>query len=143
MAAAIDRISIKQLVDLRLEGYSFSQLAEHFNSSEINKNIVYQYYMQKSAEDFDGYEPLSVRYLRKLLSDSYLTVEDIAKMEDVSYRGLVNYMHDYGIIRRIDDEELNLLAKMGKSKRFVARYYGVSTSTIDKYLIRNHLDLDF
>ena len=143
MTAAIDRIPVKTLVDLRLEGYSFSQMAEQFNSREISKNILYQHYMQKSADGFDGYEPLSVRRLRKLLSDSYLTVEDIAKMEDVSYRGLVNYMHDYGIIRKIDDEELCLLAKMKKSKRFVARYYGVSTSTIDKYLIRNHLDLDF
>lgn len=143
MAATIDRIPVKTLVDLRLEGNSFSQMALRFDSPEINKNIIYQYYMQKAVSGFDGYEPLSVKRLRRLLSYSYLTIEDIANMEGVSYRGLINYMHDYGIARRIDDDGLFLLAKMKKSKRFVARFYGVSTSTIDKYLSRNHLELDF
>lgn len=134
----IEKIPIKELVDLRCQGASFDVIADIYGVSKMG---VYLSYMKAKEHDFYGYEPYSVEMIKASIRGGRKTVQEIAAILNIPYKGLRMYMTDRGITREINARKVRSYIERGKTIGWLATFYGMSRGTFNKWLKENCPDL--
>ena len=129
-----DRCTVPELVDLRLQGESFDTLAVRFGCSKMQ---IYVYYRDAKERGYDGYEPIKLSSLKRMMSEGTLTLPEIAKKLGVSYKGLRFYIKDRGIERTPTKAKVRHLRERRKSLAWIARFYGLSYGTFKSWCRQN------
>lgn len=128
-------ISPKMLIDLRLQGLSFSTIADRLH---ITKSSVYHVYKKYKSAHYDGYCPVSLDAVRQgLNSDAPFT--KIAYQLDLSVEGLRNLITDYDIEDRLTVEKARAVMDNAPSFIYIADYFGVHRNTLLKFMKENDL----
>ena len=132
-------IPIKDLVDKRLAGMSYQEIADEY---DLSKQIVYGYYRECEACGFDGYDPVGAEKVSRMLR-SECTVGEIARRLGISNKnGLLNYINDYHIKgREMNARTVRRLVKAGKTAAYIGRYYGIGQQTVQRWCERNGIDI--
>lgn len=87
---------IRKMVDLRLKGLSFAQVAEECSLSVFT---VYKHYSEAASCDYCGYDPVGCSLAREKLSGPQ-SFSEVALSLGLSTDGLKNYMLDRNIKER-------------------------------------------
>ena len=149
--------SSKELVDYRCQGYSFDQMVEHYNhmleksaafkeragNIKFTKIMIYGLYQKMKARNFDGYVPeyVNMERLDTLLKDKSLTLSEVAQRIGLNQRGLLFFMEDRGIDRKIRIPTVKRFRAEGRSIDWICDFYGISRPTFMEKMKKAGVDL--
>lgn len=127
-------LQVQELVDFRLKGYSLDRISD---LTGYSKGWIARQRLLFQSKGFYGYEPVSIKKLKKKLSQDKL-LPAIALELDLPLAGLKNYIIDYGIERKMSIEKIHYLRyKKRLTYGEISDYYGVTAYTLRTFL-RTH-----
>lgn len=130
-------ITCKEMVDLRIQGMSFEDIAQRIH---LSKQQTYLTFLHYKANKFEGYEPIATRYLKKQLKTN-LTLVQLSRNYRLNVQGLKNYAEDRSIMRVMTVEKIEeLYLEANFSLGQICDYYGNTRFTLRKFMIDNGLN---
>lgn len=129
-------ISPQILVDLRLQGLSFSAIAKHYG---ITKSSVYNVYKKYKEAGFGGYCPINLDEVRKALKTDQPFAK-IAFQFNLDCNGLHNLMTDYDLEDRLTVENVRSILDRAPSMIYVAEHFGIRRDTLKKFIEDNGMN---
>ena len=134
----VKKIPVSELVDRRVKGMSFGDMAEEYGMS---KSIIYGYYQECAKRGFDGYDPLGVENIARMCRTEY-TFPEMSRLLGITPMGLRNYMDDYHVPgREINLRTVKRLVSIGKTEAFIGQYYGMTQQCVGRWCKRNGVEI--
>lgn len=124
-------INICELVDYRLNGRSFDDIALFYGTTKM---IIYGYYERAAGaeHEYQGYEPIKLNQLIPDLEDDDMSFRMVARKHRLSRRGLMNYIKDRNIDYEISRMRIKEMLDEGLPKKQIAEITGMSYNTFLK-----------
>lgn len=130
---------VMDLVDLRIEGLTFGEIAKKIGAP---KATIYKVYKEAGKTNYGNYAPIPLDELKEKLDDRNLSLEDIRLYYGVREKGLRNYMLDRNIRREPTIRDVARRLKSGETFSCIMKYYGVSYVWLQNWLKQNGVLID-
>ena len=125
---------ISKIVDLRCQGFSYIVITKELN---ITEQFVYSACFLLGDESYRKNKPLLFLRLSLPITYKHLTISELANETGLSQKGLLCVLCDLKLLRRPTPDTVNTLLKQKKDFVYLCDYFGMTDSSMRKWLRGN------